>query len=240
MRGIIERMKSRIKVALVILAAGSGTRFGQTTNKVWLSLSGRRIITRSLMNAAKDFEHRRTILVINPADEELAREIIKNETGDIDVEITYGGSSRHESEYNALVHLAPQIASGEIEVVLIHDGARPLATPSLFVEIAEAAFHHGGAIPTVVVDPHEMDTARDEIVVRVQTPQGFLAPQLLEAYRRAAADHFVGTDTAACMEKYFPDLTKISVPADVFNIKITYPQDLLLAEHVLAVALRED
>ncbi len=233
-------MKSEIKAALVILAAGSGTRFGHTINKVWLPLSGRRIISHSLANAAKNFKYGRTILVINPDDEELAHATLALELSGLKVEVVHGGATRHESEYNALVYLAPQIESSEIEVVLIHDGARPLATPALFVEIANAAQRHGGAIPTIAVDPREMDTVCNDTVVRVQTPQGFIAPQLLEAYRRASADHFVGTDTAACMERYFPELRKVSVPADVFNIKITYPQDLALAEHVLTLIENQD
>jgi 2-C-methyl-D-erythritol 4-phosphate cytidylyltransferase len=79
-----------------------------------------------------------------------------------------------------------------------------------------------------------MDTAHSDTVVRVQTPQGFVAQQLLEAYRSAAIDGFAGTDTAACMEKYFPTVKTISITADVSNVKITYPQDLAIAEHVLA------
>ena len=164
----------------------------------------------------------------------MARATLEREVRGIDVEIVYGGATRHESEYNALQHLAPAIKAGEIEVVLIHDGARPLATPALFVEIAEAAHRHGGAIPTIAVDAREMDTARSDTVVRVQTPQGFVAQQLLEAYNSAAIDGFAGTDTAACMEKYFPTVKTMSITADVSNVKITYPQDLAIAEHVLA------
>ena len=227
-------MKSGIKTALVVLAAGSGTRFGHSTNKVWLPLSGRRIISRSLANASKNFKNGRTILVINPNDEELAHATLKREVSGFKVEVVHGGTTRHESEYNALAYLAPQIESGEIEVVLIHDGARPLATPALFVQIANAAHRHGGAVPTIAVDPREMDTVRSDTVVRVQTPQGFVARQLLTAYQMAAIDGFTGTDTAACMERYFPEVKTISITADVSNVKITYPQDLAIAEHVLA------
>ncbi len=80
-----------------------------------------------------------------------------------------------------------------------------------------------------------MDTARDETVARVQTPQGFRAQQLLEAYEKAAAQGIIGTDTAACMEKFFPDVKAVAVPGDVFNIKITYPQDLAIAELLVPV-----
>ncbi len=226
-------MKSEIKVALVVLAAGSGTRFGHSTNKVWLPLSGRRIISRSLANASKNFKFGRTILVINPGDETMARATINREISGFKVEIVYGGATRHESEHHALKHLAPEIESGEIDVVLIHDGARPLATPALFVEIANAALRHGGAVPTIAVSQREMDTLRSDTVVRVQTPQGFIARELLKAYEMAAVDGFTGTDTAACMEKYFPDVKTVSIAADVSNVKITYPQDLAIAEHVL-------
>jgi 2-C-methyl-D-erythritol 4-phosphate cytidylyltransferase len=79
-----------------------------------------------------------------------------------------------------------------------------------------------------------MDMVRSDTVVRVQTPQGFVARQLLEAYTKAATDGFHGTDTAACMEKYFPQIKTVAITADASNVKITYPQDLAIAEHVLA------
>jgi 2-C-methyl-D-erythritol 4-phosphate cytidylyltransferase len=134
-----------------------------------------------------------------------------------------------------LQYLRADILAGKIDLVLIHDGARPLATPQIFAAIAEGAHKHGGAIPTIALDPHEMDTARDETVARVQTPQGFRAQQLLQAYETAAVQGFIGTDTAACMEMFFPDVKTVAVPGDIFNIKITYPQDLAIAELLVPV-----
>ena len=118
-------------------------------------------------------------------------------------------------------------------MILIHDGARPLATPALFETIATTANKHGGAIPTVKVSSFELDQHQNENVVRVQTPQGYQAQPLLEAYELAERDGFTGTDTGACMEKYFPNIKTIAIPADPSNVKITYPQDLVIAEHVL-------
>ncbi|MEI6867628.1 MAG: IspD/TarI family cytidylyltransferase [Actinomycetes bacterium] len=226
-------MKSEMRVAVVVLAAGSGSRFGHVTNKVWLPLSGRRIISRSIANAARSFRGCRTILVISPDDAELAHATLEREVSNITVEIVLGGSTRHESEYRALQYLAPQIEAEEINVVLIHDGARPLATSSLFKKIAEAAHRHGGALPAIRVSAKEMDIQSGEVVVRVQTPQAFSAQELLTAYRQAYVDNFHGTDTAACMEKYFPDIHTMAVSGEVANVKITYPQDLAIAEHVL-------
>jgi 2-C-methyl-D-erythritol 4-phosphate cytidylyltransferase len=228
-------MSTQATVASVVLAAGSGTRFGHSMNKVWLQLNGKHIISRSLENSRKDFVNVRSILVINPDDEDFAREALTKDGALTGTEIVHGGASRHESEYNALQYLKGDIAAGKIDLVLIHDGARPLATPQIFAAIAEGAHKHGGAIPTIALDPHEMDTARDETVARVQTPQGFRAAPLLEAYEKAAVQGFIGTDTAACMEKFFPDVKTVAVPGEVFNIKITYPQDLAIAELLVPI-----
>ena len=222
-------------VASVVLAAGSGTRFGHSMNKVWLQLNGKHIISRSLENSRANFSNVRSILVINPDDEEFARDALTKDGSLANTEIVHGGATRHESEYKALQYLKGDIEAGLIDLVLIHDGARPLATPELFVAIAAGAQTHGGAIPTIALDPREMDTARDETVARVQTPQGFRAAQLLQAYEKAAVSGFVGTDTAAWMEAFFPDVKTVAVPGDIFNIKITYPQDLAIAELLIPV-----
>jgi 2-C-methyl-D-erythritol 4-phosphate cytidylyltransferase len=222
-------------VASIVLAAGSGTRFGHSMNKVWLQLNGKHIISRSLENSRKDFANVRSILVINPDDEDFAREALTKDGALAGTEIVHGGATRHESEYKALQYLKADIEAGLIDFILIHDGARPLATPELFVAIADGAKTHGGAIPTIALDPREMDTAREETVARVQTPQGFRAPQLLQAYEKAAAAGFIGTDTAACMEEFFSEVNTVAVPGDIFNIKITYPQDLAIAELLVPV-----
>jgi 2-C-methyl-D-erythritol 4-phosphate cytidylyltransferase len=222
------------RTAVVVLAAGSGSRFGHSTNKVWLPLSGRRIISRSLANAAKAFKKARVVLVIHPDDEVMAKEVIAREVPNQKIEIVYGGQTRHESEFQALMHLRSAIEDNEIDVVLIHDGARPLATPSLFKEISTNAATYGGAIPTIKVDAAEIDEVYEIPVVRVQTPQGFIAKELLTAYLNAAKDSFTGTDTGACIERYFPSIKTHAVPGEPTNIKITYPQDLAIAEHVLA------
>ena len=228
-------MSSQPTVASIVLAAGSGTRFGHDINKVWLPLNGRHIISRSLTNAAANFKDARIILVINPDDEEFARKALQADAMPASIEIVYGGASRHESEFNALQYLKPAIEAGDIDIVLIHDGARPLATPELFAAIADGAARHGGAIPTIALDPREMDMARIETVARVQTPQGFRAQTLLAAYEKSSKEGFVGTDTAACMEKFYPEVKILAVPGDVFNIKITYPQDLSIAERLLPI-----
>ncbi len=222
------------QIAIVVLAAGSGTRFGHSTNKVWLPLNNRRIISHALINATKSFPRCRTVLVIDPADEKLAQEILALEMPELAVEVVHGGRTRHDSESNALRYLSADILSEQIDVVLIHDGARPLATSRLFSEIATAARIHGGALPAIDVDPLEIDIVTVDRIARVQTPQGFRAKEVLAAYLQAEQDGFVGTDTAACMEEYFPETERIAVPGETTNIKITFPQDLEIAGKILA------
>ncbi len=65
----------------------------------------------------------------------------------------------------------------------------------------------------------------------MQTPQAFRAPELLVAYRRAAEDGFEGTDTAACLERY-ADLSIAAVPSSPLNLKITFPEDVALADRL--------
>ena len=154
------------------------------------------------------------------------------------IDLVVGGDSRHASEWQALQALAPAINAGEVDVVVIHDAARPLAGTQLFEDVIAAAAEHGGAIP--VRDQGNLvgrdgDTPPGDRVVAVQTPQAFLAAPLLAAYRQAAADGFVGTDTASCMERY-TDLPVRCVPGDAGNMKITFPEDLFLAERLLAKA----
>jgi 2-C-methyl-D-erythritol 4-phosphate cytidylyltransferase len=228
-------MSTQPRIASIVLAAGSGARFGHSMNKVWLQLHGKHIISRSLENSRKNFANVRSILVINPDDEDFAREALTKDGMLASTEIVHGGASRHESEYNALQYLKTDILAGTIDLILIHDGARPLATPELFQAIAAGAHTHGGAIPTIALDPREMDTARTETIARVQTPQGFRAQQLLDAYEKAAVQGFIGTDTAACVEKFFPEVKTVAVPGDISNIKITYPQDLAIAELLVPV-----
>lgn len=224
-----------MRIAVVVLAAGSGTRFGHSTNKVWLPLNERRIISHCLINAVKSFPGCRAVLVIDPADAEMAKEVLAQEIPQIKVEFVNGGRTRHDSEFNALKYLSKDILSGSIDVVLIHDGARPLASSRLFNEIAVAAKLHGGALPAIDVDPLEIDIVTSERIARVQTPQAFRAKEVLAAYTQAEKDGFVGTDTAACMEQYFPDTESVAVPGEVTNIKITYSHDLVMAEKIMAI-----
>jgi 2-C-methyl-D-erythritol 4-phosphate cytidylyltransferase len=240
--GYRQRVGGTPVAAAVVLAGGSGTRVGADKNKVYLPLAGRRLVSWALQAFADVPAVRRLVLVVRPADRPLAEEIVDREVR-AKVEIVDGGPSRHHSEYQALLHLAPSIRDGEVRVVAIHDGARPLAGRRLIAETIDTAWIYGAAVPGVPLDdaavPHPTDGVRpepaDRRLVRVQTPQAFRAQPLLDAYECAARDGFSGTDTAACMEQY-SGLPVHCLLGDPRNIKVTYPQDLFLAERLLALA----
>ncbi len=222
---------------MLVLAGGSGTRLGAPTNKVYLPLAGRSVISHSLLAFARTPAVKRLVLVARATDDDHVRTVL-GELPDIDVELAIGGATRHASELSGLRHLAPAIAGGEIDVVAIHDGARPLVSRDLIDRILTAAADTGGAIPgipvTDLVDRETLAPAgKEHTLVRVQTPQAFRAAELLDAYERADAAGFAGTDTSACVET-FTDLAIACVAGDPANLKVTYPADLPVAEKLLS------
>ena len=221
--------------AIVVLAGGMGARVGAGRNKALLPLAGTPVIARSVRGAL-DSGPSIVVVVVRAEDRAALAAAIQPVLGTDEVALLDGGEERHDSEWNALQALQPRIESGEIDVVAIHDAARPLAPVPLFAEVIAAAREHGGAIPTVPVDHvigGEGPTGRDDRrLVGVQTPQAFRAKDLLEAYRRADAERFRGTDTASCVERY-SELTIVGVPSTAANLKVTYPEDLAVAEELL-------
>lgn len=221
--------------AIVLLAAGSGTRVGAERNKVLLPLDGLPVLAHSVRTALEVDGVRRVVVVVRPEDRDDVTAALAPLLGGHEVWLVDGGAERHDSEFAALRALRADIEGGDVEVVAIHDSARPLASAALFREVIAVAARHGGAVPAVpVADLSFADGARaDDDLVAVQTPQGFGGRELLAAYLAADRDGFVGTDTAACLERYTTTGIRI-VPGERHNLKITFPEDLRLAEELLA------
>jgi 2-C-methyl-D-erythritol 4-phosphate cytidylyltransferase len=232
-------------VVAVVLAGGSGTRVGADGNKAYIPLAGRSLASWSLNAFGWLPPVGRRLLVIRPEDREVAEEVIDRELDDPSVEVIEGGTTRHSSEWAALTYLREDIDRGKVDLVLIHDAARPLVTRTLVQAVIQTAAVSGGAMPGIFDDELGLVDDYGHLqpalppgagnLVRTQTPQGFLAKPLLSAYELAKADGFEGTDTASTMLRY-SDVKIRPVPGDTRNLKITYPQDLFTAEDILSEA----
>lgn len=235
----VRRRTARTPYAAgVVLAGGSGARMGAGMNKVYLPLAGRRLVSWSLAAFSRVPEVGVLVLVARPEDSKLVDWVLDREVDGAPVEVVYGGDTRQGSELKALRRLASRVDDGTVDVILLHDAARPLVSPALIAGVLHSAREHGGAVPGLPAD--DIVTVAREVVsgppldavIRAQTPQGFLAAPLIDAYEQAAREEFVGTDTASCMERY-STLPVRWVHGDQHNFKITYPHDLTIAEQFL-------
>jgi 2-C-methyl-D-erythritol 4-phosphate cytidylyltransferase len=218
------------------MAAGSATRMGLDVNKVLVGLGGRPMLCRSLATASRLAEVVSVVVVSSESDERRMHEVLEQEMPDLRAQIVAGGSTRHASEWNALQFLAPQIHQGRFDVVVVHDGARPLAPQTLFADVIAAAAAYGGAVPvrpqSAIITADGAALSSGDGVVTVQTPQAFRAAPLLAAYEQAADSGFVGTDTASSFERY-AELPVRCVPGPADNIKVTVRSDLGLAQRLI-------
>lgn len=222
-----------MSVAAIVVAGGSGSRFGGTGNKAYADLAGRPLVSHALATLARG-GCEPVVMVIRPDDEPEALRAAR--AAGVDVRLTAGGPTRHASEHRGLDEIRSEVEAGDIDVILIHDAARPLVTPELVKTIAESARRHGGAVPCLPLDPPVFREGEGGMTLvevsdlrRMQTPQAFLARPLIEAYDRAGAAGFEGVDTAEAVER-FSDLTIAVVPGDPSNLKVTLPHDLVTAE----------
>lgn len=221
--------------AIVVLGAGSGSRAGQSRNKVLMPLAGVPVLARSVQTALSVAGVAVVVVVARPGEEPEVAAALTPHLGSREVLLVAGGATRHDSEWAALQVLAPRISSGEVDVVAIHDGARPLAPVTLYDATIAAARRVGGALPVVPAPGliRRSDGAPlPGSVGAVQTPQAFRAPELLAAYRAADAAGWRGTDTAACLER-FGDVAIAAVPGTPVNLKVTFPEDFAAAEALL-------
>jgi 2-C-methyl-D-erythritol 4-phosphate cytidylyltransferase len=226
-----------VRAAVVVLAAGTGTRVGAEVNKVLLPLGGVPVVARSVSTARAVPGVDRVVLVVRDGEQDAVRAAVEPHLADAgpDVAMVVGGATRHRSEWAALALLAPAIEAGELDVVAMHDAARPLASVDLYEAVLGSAVRVGGAIP--VARLHDLLAADGselpEVLVGVQTPQAFAASDLLAAHRAAAADGVEATDTAGVLTAY-TELRVAAVSSDERNLKLTVADDFVVAEALIA------
>lgn len=232
------------KAFALIPAAGMGKRMGASINKQYLRLADLPILAHTLSVFEQSPDITGVCLVI-PSDEiSYCREQVVEAGGFKKViDIIPGGRERQNSVMNGLNALKRLMAPDD--VVLIHDGVRPFVTHRMLQESIAVAREFDGALVAVPAKD-TIKTVRDGIVIttperetiwQAQTPQTFRFSIIYQAHRDAEETGFHGTDDASLVERR--NGTVRIVPGDYRNIKITTPEDLILAEALLS-ASRQD
>lgn len=228
-----------VAIAVVVLAGGRGSRLRHEVNKVYLPIGGRDMLELSIQVFGRSPLVDRIVVVARPDDVGHLEEILQPREEHTPVSVVMGGPTRHQSETHGIESLADAIDGGDVDLVAVHDGARPFVTLELFDRVVEAARRHGGAVPALEVEGALYHRNGDRAALvgstslrRVQTPQVFEARALLGGYRAAAAEAVEGVDTAETVER-FTDLDVALVTGDPRNLKVTFVEDLLAAEDLM-------
>lgn len=232
------------KSIALIPAAGMGKRMGASINKQYLQLDGMPIVARTIavFEASPLIE---SIYLVIPADEiPYCREHVVEACGFRKIAaIIPGGKERQNSVMNGLNAMRERVSDDD--VILIHDGVRPLITEDLLRESIRTARLHDGALVAVPVKDTiktvhggvVSGTPPRETLWQAQTPQSFRFGKIFRAHLSAETDGFSGTDDASLVERTGGKVHIIR--GDYRNIKITTPEDLILAEAFLSVMGRE-
>ena len=231
------------KIAVVIPAAGSGSRMGTKEVKTFLKLMGRDLIEWTI-DPFLENDWVDQILIVGRRQEEERFEGLLNKIRSERTEkgqkvpamnFVAGGPDRLESVYNGLMQLNEDIA-----FVMIHDGARPLVTPEIIERCLLDTLEHNASVVCVPVkdtikvatDDHFVDYTPDRTrLFSIQTPQCFERNLLLRAYEQGRMQGLAATDDSGLVEA-FGHPVKLTL-GSYHNIKVTTPEDLMLAEQIL-------
>jgi len=213
----------------IITAGGSGKRFGQ--KKQFSNLAGMPILQRSVM--AFDLPLFRQIIVVVPEEDVAGTKMLFNGMK-TKIEVIHGGATRQESVMNGL-----KAASG-CDVVLVHDGVRPFVSYDLVNRVVRGMNDADGCIPVLPVtdtvkyasNGSVIKTVPREDLYTVQTPQAFRMTKLMEAHITTEGRHDIPTDDSMLIEET-GGIIRV-VEGDRYNIKITMPQDMIIAEAIYA------
>jgi 2-C-methyl-D-erythritol 4-phosphate cytidylyltransferase len=224
-----------MSVVAIIPAAGTGIRMGGETPKQFLSLEGVPIVIHTLRKFTACDVIDEIYLALRDEDMGRAARDIDREHFVKPVRLVLGGASRQDTVARALAELPPST-----EVVVVHDAVRPFIELEMIRRVTEAARKEGAAIlgiPSVdtikqVERQTILGTIPRERIVLAQTPQAFRCSILKEAYARAQADGFYGTDESSLVERM--GQTVVVLMGSDRNIKITKPSDLPLARLYIA------
>lgn len=224
-------------ISCILLAAGSGQRMKLNRNKVFFRLGAYSVLQWDLLHLKEVPGLNEVIIVAAHGEEADIAEEVNGLELPWEVKITPGGEQRQDS-----VRCGTALVHEDSAVILVHDGARPLASPDLFADAAEAALQYGAAVVAVPSKDTVKRVGPDSLVIDtpdrrelycVQTPQAFRREVLLAAQTAADQSGFIGTDDVSLVE-HAGGTVKV-IDGDYSNIKLTTPEDILLAKSLLGV-----
>ena len=222
-----------MKIVALIAAAGKGRRMNSRISKPFIPVSGKPILAYTIDKFEKCKSIDKIYLIVSPEEKEICHKniILKYNFSKVQ-ELVDGGDTRQDSIYNGLKAL-----DRDTDIVVIHDGARPLVEETIIQDSIEKAQKYGAAIAAIPIKDtvkksdnnfYISKTLNREEIWRAQTPQTFKYDIILPAYHQAYKDKYLATDDAAIVEKYGHKVKLIIGPEE--NIKITTPFDLIVAE----------
>lgn len=223
-------------ISAIILAGGKGKRMRSAISKQFIDIKGKPIIYYTL----KKFSENKkidNIIVVLPEDEvkHFKENILKKYELRIN-KIVIGGKERQDSVYNALKSLK----NSSTDIVLIHDGARPFISERIINEGIKFAEIYGAAAPGVMPKDtikvkneknFSVDTPNRANLVSIQTPQVFKFDEILECHEKIRYNGEKVTDDTMVVEKY--GYSVYLYDGEYTNIKVTTPEDLILAERLI-------
>lgn len=227
-----------MRTSVLIVAAGRSERIGGPAPKQFLEVAGKPLVVHCIDTFSTAGGIDAIILALPDADD-FERHLVQHGPWPLPVCAVQGGATRQQSTAAALAAV-----DDATDVVVVHDGARPLVSQHTIREVIRAAAGAGAAIAVApctdtikeVENGRVQRTLERGRLVRTQTPQAFRADWLREAHRQAAADRFTGTDDAALVERLGRPV--VVVMGDAANLKVTTAGDLVLVEALLKTAQR--
>ncbi|NWG12474.1 MAG: 2-C-methyl-D-erythritol 4-phosphate cytidylyltransferase, partial [Acidobacteria bacterium] len=188
-------------VVAIIAAGGTGSRMKSGVPKQFLKLAGRPVLLWTLERVLALPSIVQVIIPLPAGHVRAARKLIDRRTCDIPVRCVKGGATRQESVRRALEYAVP-----DADLILVHDAVRPLCEPEMMRRVLDAAWHEGGAVPSLpAAETIQRVSSKGRILATpprgelhaIQTPQCFRAGVLRQALRRAHEAGFVGTDESS-------------------------------------------
>ena len=231
----------KMKVVALIAAAGKGKRMNARISKPFIPISGKHILAYTIEKFEKCKLIDKIYLIVSPEEKEACHKniILKYNFSKVQ-ELVDGGETRQDSVYNGIKAL-----DKDTDIVVIHDGARPLVEEAIIRDSIEKAQKYGAAITAIPIkDTIKKSknnffinkTLNRENIWRAQTPQTFKYDIILSAYRQAYKEKYFTTDDAAIVERYGHKV-KLIIGSEE-NIKITTPFDIIVAENFLKKGFR--